>query len=149
MRIEYTLISYRGTADTCKRDGYDQNDERNGANNRPCNSESSLNIVVFSFGNGDDAENYAGDAQPPKREQRNTGKYKRQDCNYHNLVPSFLNCGAPCATRTHDLLVTNQLRYQLRQRGMVGATGVEPAWASSQNWWVTVALHPGIKTIQK
>ena len=26
---------------------------------------------------------------------------------------------------------------------MVGMTGVEPAWASSQNWWVTVTLHPG------
>ncbi len=25
---------------------------------------------------------------------------------------------------------------------MVGMTGVEPAWTSSQNWWVTVTLHP-------
>ena len=25
---------------------------------------------------------------------------------------------------------------------LVGMTGVEPAWASSQNWWVAVTLHP-------
>ena len=27
-------------------------------------------------------------------------------------------------------------------------TGVEPAWPSSQNWWVTVTLHPEDKIIE-
>ena len=30
----------------------------------------------------------------------------------------------------------------LSKAPMVGMTGVEPAWPSSQNWWVTVTLHP-------
>lgn len=33
------------------------------------------------------------------------------------------------------------LRIALKAQ-MVGMTGVEPAWPSSQNWWVTVTLHP-------
>lgn len=90
-RIEYTLLSHHRSANTGKRADYSQNDERNGTNNHPCDSKPSLDVIVFGFGDGDDAKKYAGDAQPPKCEQRNAGKYKRQDCSYHNLVPSFLN----------------------------------------------------------